>query len=126
VAATVGITRGRRWRAVYNVHVGARQALPASLRRLFWDYRARDLRLDRDAALIVRRVLAEGGWSEIRVLRARLGDDAIRAVLLSSGARGLSPARIRFWQLVLGLPARRADAWVRAARAGSWAARRHA
>jgi len=106
--------------------VGARQALPASLRRLFWDYRAQDLRLDRDGALIVRRVLAEGGWNDIRVLRARLGGDAIRDALLASRARGLSPARIRFWQIVLDLPARRADAWVRAARTGSWAARQHA
>lgn len=74
----------------------------------------------------MRRVLAEGGWGDIRLLRARLGDGAIRDVLLASGARGLSPARIRFWQLVLDLPARRADTWVRAARSGSWAARRHA
>jgi hypothetical protein len=112
--------------AVYNVGVGARLALPASLRRLFWDYRARDLRLDRDGALIVRRVLAEGGWNDIRVLRARLSDDAIRDALLVSRARGLSPARIRFWQIVLGLPARHADAWVRAARTGPWGARQHA
>jgi len=100
-------------------------SLPAPLRPLLWDHRGRRLRLDRDRDFLVRRVLAEGGWSAIRVLRKRLGDAAIREVLLDSEARGLSPARIRFWQLVLDLPARRANAWVRAARGSSWDGRRH-
>jgi hypothetical protein len=30
------------------------------------------------------------------------GDEAIRQILLDSEARGLSPTRIRFWQLVGG------------------------
>ncbi len=72
----------------------------------------------------MRRVLAQGGWRETRLLRSRVGDAAIRAFLLASGARGLSPDRIRFWELVLHLPRRRADAWVRAARAGTWERRR--
>lgn len=75
---------------------------------------------------MVRRVLAEGGWNDFRALRSRLSDDVIRQVLVDSEARGLTPARIRFWQLVLDIPARQANAWVRVARAGTWAGRRHA
>jgi hypothetical protein len=72
---------------------------------------------------VIRRVTAEGGWREMSLLRSRIGDQAIRDVIESTEARGLSPQRIRFWQLLLGLPARRADAWVRRARESTWARR---
>ena len=63
----------------------------------------------------------------MRFIRRRVGDEAIRDVLLRSQARGLSPQRIRFWQLLLDVPARVvANAWVRSARAGTWARRRRA
>jgi hypothetical protein len=91
--------------------------------RLFWDYPAGSIRPDRDRDLLVRRVAAEGGWREMSLLRSRIGDQAIRDVIERTEARGLSPQRIRFWQLVLGLPARRADAWVRRARESTWARR---
>ena len=100
-----------------------RRPLPAGLARLFWDYPGQSLSLDTDRDLVVRRVAGEGGLREIRLLRARVGDAAIRDVIVESAARGLSPQRIRFWQLLLGLPARRADVWVRRARASSWASR---
>jgi hypothetical protein len=79
------------------------------------------MRRDRD--LVVRRVASEGGLRAIRLLRSRVGDEAIREVILRTEARGLSPRRIRFWQLLLGVPAPTADAWVRAARSGTWARR---
>lgn len=91
--------------------------------RLFWDYPARSIRTDVDRDLVVRRVAAEGGWREMSLLRSRVGDQAIRDVIERTEARGLSPQRIRFWQLVLGLPARRADAWVRRAQESTWARR---
>jgi hypothetical protein len=91
--------------------------------RLFWDYPARSISLDADRELVVRRVTAEGGWREMSLLRSRVGDQAIRDVIERTNARGLSPQRVRFWQLVLGLPARRADAWVRRARESTWALR---
>jgi hypothetical protein len=91
--------------------------------RLFWDYAARSIRPDADQDLVVRRVTAEGGWHEMSLLRSHIGDQAIRDVIERTEARGLSPQRIRFWQLVLGLPARRADAWVRRARESTWARR---
>ena len=91
--------------------------------RLFWDYPAGSIRPDRDRDLLVRRVAAEGGWREMSLLRSRVGDQAIRDVIERTEARGLSPQRIRFWQLLLGLPARRADAWVRRERESTWARR---
>ena len=91
--------------------------------RLFWDYPARSIRPDADRDLVIRRVTAEGGWREMRRLRSRFGDQGIRDVIERTEARGLSPQRIRFWQLVLGLPARRADAWVKRERQSTWARR---
>jgi Family of unknown function (DUF6922) len=101
----------------------ARHPLPAGLARLFWDYPGRSLSLDADRELVVRRVAGEGGLREIRLLRARVGDAAIREVIEQSSARGLSPQRIRFWQLLLDLPAQRSDFWVRRARQSTWAGR---
>jgi hypothetical protein len=103
--------------------VPSRRSGASGFERLFWDYPARSIDLAADRDLVVRRVTAEGGWREMRLLRRRLGDQAIRDVIEQTEARGLSPQRIRFWQLVLGLPARRADAWVRRARESSWARR---
>ncbi len=71
----------------------------------------------------MRRVAGEGGLREMQLLRSRVGDAAIRDVIERTEARGLSPQRIRFWQLLLRLPARSVDAWVRAARASTWAGR---
>ncbi len=81
------------------------------------------MRLGTDRDLVVRRVIAEGGLREMRLLRVRVGDRAIRDFIERTDARGLSPQRIRFWQLIVGLPARRANAWVRRARAETWARR---
>jgi hypothetical protein len=97
--------------------------LPAGLARLFWDYPGQALSLDTDRELVVRRVAGEGGLREMQLLRARVGDAFIRDVIERTSAVGLSPQRIRFWQLLLRLPARQADAWVRVARASSWAGR---
>jgi hypothetical protein len=91
---------------------------------LFWDYPEKRLSLARDREMVIRRILAEGGLLHVRFLRRRVGDEVIREVLLRSQARGLSPQRIRFWQLLLDVPARLANAWVRSARAGTWARRR--
>ena len=93
---------------------------------LFWDYPDKRLSLARDRELVIRRILAEGGLLHVRFIRRRVGDEAIRDVLLRSQARGLSPQRIRFWQLLLDVPARVANAWVRSARSGTWARRRRA
>lgn len=101
-----------------------RCALPEALRPLFWDHDFPRLRWDRDGDLILARVLAEGGLHHVRILRSRLGDAAIRDWILRHRGRGLSPERIRFWELVLKLPPGTANAWVRAAQRGTWGNRR--
>ena len=97
-------------------HARARVALPRLLQPLFWDVDPARLQLPRDWPFVARRVLVAGGLREFRWLRKRLGDDRIREAILRSEGRGLSPARIRFYELIFDLPKARADAWVKAAR----------
>lgn len=99
--------------------------LPAALHHLFWDLQARRLTWNRDQDQIVARVLARGGWREMRILRRRLGDAALGDWMMRHEARGLSAARVRFWELVLDLPKAKADRWVRSARATVWESRHH-
>ena len=100
-----------------------RTSLPAGLRSLFWDYGRRRIRLSEDHDLILSRVLRDGGWEATQWLRSRLGDAAIRDWLVRSEARGLSPQRIRFWQVVLDLSRAPVDAWLGAARSSHWHSR---
>lgn len=98
--------------------------LPAVLRPLFWEYASAPLKWDRDRDLVVGRVLSQGGWKQARLLRSRLGDAVILEWIVRRQGRGLSPQRIRFWELLVGIPAKLADAWVSDARRGSWGGRR--
>ncbi len=88
-------------------------ALPASVKALFWDTSTRSLRWDRDQEQIMSRILASGPWDTVQWLRTRAGDEAIRQWIERHEGRGLSPPQLRFWQLILGLPARRVNRWLR-------------
>ena len=88
-------------------------SLPLQVKKLFWDLEPRFLRLDRDQGTIIGRVLASGPWETVQWLRAVLGDDAIRGWIEEHEGRGLSPPQLRYWQLMLGIPKRVVDAWLR-------------
>jgi uncharacterized protein DUF6922 len=85
-----------------------------------WDLDARSLRWKRDRETIIGRVLASGPWETVRWLRSIAGDETIRGWIERHEGRGLSPRQLRFWQLVLGIPARRVDAWLSDERRKVW------
>jgi len=97
-----------------------RGGIPERLRPLFWDVDFDELRWPRDLDQVTLRVLTDGDWESIRWLRSTLTDQGLRRWLLAREGRGLDPRRLRFWQLVLGLPKRRVDAWVSAMRSDPW------
>jgi len=99
--------------------------LPAPVQALFWDVASRSLRWDQDRELIMGRVLASGPWETVRWLRDEAGDEAIRSWIEKHEGKGLSPRQLRFWQLVLDLPASRVDQWLRSERRGVWDRRTH-
>lgn len=87
--------------------------LPPPVRKLFWDIESRSLRLDRDQKMIIGRVLASGPWETVKWLRSTVGDEAILRWIEERDGRGLSARQLRYWQLVLGIPDRRVDSWLR-------------
>lgn len=95
-------------------------ALPRPVRDVLWEYEPGALSWREDEAFITGRVLAAGSWKAVTWLRDRAGDDALRDWILTHRGRGLSPRQLRFWQLVLDLPARRVDAWIERRRTSPW------
>ncbi len=66
------------------------------------------------------RVLASGPWETVKWLRTRAGDKAIRQWIERHEGRGLSPQQLRFWQLILDIPARRVNRWLRSEARSVW------
>lgn len=91
----------------------SRSLLPDPVKKLFWDLDPRSLRWERDQEMIIGRVLASGPWETVKWLRSAAGDEAIRGWIEPHEGRGLSPPQLRYWQLVLDIPRRRVDAWLK-------------
>ncbi len=94
--------------------------LPETVRALFWEYDAEALSWKADRDLVIHRVLTEGGWEAVRWLRGRAGDEALRAWIVEREGGALSARQLRFWQLVLDLPAAHVDAWIKTRRSSVW------
>jgi hypothetical protein len=97
--------------------------LPQMLKSVFWDYPFAKLSWKHDRELIIRRVLANGSWETVRWLRNTLGDDRLRKWLITRQGKGLSARQIRYWALVLRIPQREANIWVKSAIENPWGKR---
>ncbi len=97
-----------------------RKRLPASFRSLFWDYPFKEIRWETDQELITSRILSVGSWTAIGRLRKRIGDDGLRAWICRRRGAGLSARQIRFWELVLGLPHRQVNFWLKEPHRAIW------
>jgi len=98
----------------------SRSLLPGPVKKLFWDLDPRSLRWDRDQEMIIGRVLASGPRETVKWLRSVAGDEAIRDWIERHEGRGLSPQQLRYWQLVLDIPRRRVDEWLKSKRRQVW------
>jgi hypothetical protein len=99
--------------------------LPERLRGYFWDYDAKHLTWAGSRHTIVLRLLQSGGMDAVQWLREHMSDEEIRDFLARRRGRGISPRRLRFWGLVLGIPRNKVDEWIAAARANPWHRRTH-
>jgi hypothetical protein len=88
------------------------KSLPSRMKNFFWDYSFHHLRIDKDRDLIIRRLLDQGDWEAMKWLRIRLSDRELKSWLLSRRGAGLSPRKLRFWELVLELPEREVNDWL--------------
>jgi hypothetical protein len=94
--------------------------LTENLQRYFWDYDPGSLSGKLSRHTVVTRLLQEGGWDAVQWLRESVGDEYLRTMIISRRGRGISPKRLRFWELVLDLPHEQVDAWVAAQQANPW------
>jgi len=90
------------------------------MKNFFWDYPFRRLRIDKDRDLVISRLLDQGDWEAVQWLRMRLSDRDLKNWLLSRRGAGLSPRKLRFWELVLELPKRDVDDWLRSKTRQVW------
>lgn len=97
-----------------------RRGLPDRLAKLFWDYDASLLSWESDRDLVIARVLASGDWAALRWLLDHEGREPLRGWIEARQGRGLDARRLRFWQLVLGVPARRVNQWLRTLARDGW------
>jgi hypothetical protein len=103
--------------------MSATDPLPQTLQPFFWDYPFAELSWKHDRELIIRRVLENGSWDVVRWLRNTLGDDRLRKWLIARKGKGLSARQIRYWALVLKIPQREANVWVKSATENPWGKR---
>jgi hypothetical protein len=94
--------------------------MPEFLRPFFWDVDFDELSWEQYQDFIVRRVLQSGNWEAVCWLRGTMGDQNLRAWLLRQRGARLDPRRLRFWQVVLRLPARTVDRWVDSLQNSPW------
>jgi len=94
--------------------------LPTHLERYFWEYDVERLRRGVSLDTLLLRLMEAGGWDGITWLRNEMGEEILRDFLTRRGGRGVSPKRLRFWGLVLGLPRELVDPWVEAQRNSLW------
>ena len=94
--------------------------LPDMLRPFFWDYDFDTLSWEDDRALIIARVLTSGDWEAVTWLRARAEDHSLREWIERHQGGELSPQKLRFWELILGLPHRQVSVWLSTERRKIW------
>lgn len=94
--------------------------IPEAVQALISERLERELSWPRDRDFIVERVLSHGNWDAIQWARARVGDEAIRELIVSSRGRRLSPRQLRFWQVILDLPSDDVDRWISARERREW------
>lgn len=97
--------------------------LPDLLRPFFWDYDFDSLSWEDDHELVIARVLSSGDWNALVWLRNHAGDHFLREWVERHQGGGLSPQKLRFWELVLGLPHRQVNTWLAAERRKIWGKR---
>ena len=87
--------------------------LPAELRPLFWDHNFDRLIWEKDRDLIISRILSHGDWQALEWLRSRVDSAGLGEWLLNRRGAGLSSRQLRFWELILELPHRQVNEWLK-------------
>jgi hypothetical protein len=87
--------------------------LPSKLKPFFWDHDFHRLRWEEDRDLIIDRLISHGDWNALIWLRSRVDSAILRDWLLKKQGAGLSDRQLRFWELILELPHRQVNEWLK-------------
>jgi len=93
------------------------------LKSLFWDVDLHTLSWEQHRDFVIKRILISGALSDLRWLRAKIGDDSLAAWIIDRNGRGLSPRQLRYWEAILDLPKDTVDRWVEASKTTIWGQR---
>lgn len=77
--------------------------IPISMKPYFQEYDLEDLRLQRDADLIIQRTLEFGNWDELRWLFRAFHRRRIQRFLRQHGERWLTPVTFNYWRKLLSV-----------------------
>jgi hypothetical protein len=88
------------------------KALPTEVRGLLHDCDPDSVSWESRREFLIDRILSAGNWDAILWLRRTAGGDALRARILATRGRRLSPRQLRFWQLMLELPEADVTCWL--------------
>ncbi len=105
--------RGNRTVKEGNKVVKRPRNLPTRLRAFWGDYNFRRLRWEEDRDLIIGRILSQGDWQALQWLRLRVDSASLKNWFLTRRGAGLGARQLRFWELILGLPHREVNEWLK-------------
>lgn len=87
--------------------------LPDFLRPLLWDVAFHTLSPEKHQTYICLRIMEYGDLNALRWMLRYYGKRRLREWLVARHGRGLSPRVLHFWRLVLNIPKRTVDEWLR-------------
>ncbi len=97
--------------------------VPKNLKKYFWDYDFHNLTWEQDKNLIVSRILSSGDWEAVTWLRSQIDAVALRRWITDHRGAGLTPQKLRFWELILNIPHRQINSWFKEKERMIWAER---
>jgi len=104
----------------YNRDMVAKDDQFSLVEPVFWDVDCQTLSWDQHRDFIIQRILESGSMEMLRWLQQTVGADALRGWLQEQQGAGLSPRRLRFWQLILNLPEEDVSAWIEGQAQSIW------
>lgn len=97
--------------------------LPSSLKIFFWDYDFHHLNWKDDRDLIISRILSSGDWEAVTWLRSQIDTGALKGWITDHQGAGLSPQKLRFWELILNISHHQINSWLNNHERMIWAKR---
>ena len=74
--------------------------IPEFLKSFFWEYGDAGIDVDRNAHLIMERIMVRGSWKAMDWLRHTYYAQQIKAFLVSKGVNVLPPRELNYWLLI--------------------------